>query len=247
MDILFGLPVVANHLEGRLQALVVEAASHVRQLEDELLVPVVLAEQLAEAGLLVLQFALLLELGVGGAASNRHLRPRSPLLDEALDGIGRLSLKQVLRRDSLVLEPASDVLPRLKELLLLKFANNFGRASDILLLNHILFLNVVCLNLLRLVLSHGNHLKGLLVLRLAPLGQGSTAVASPEHVANLGQRLVLISCHRFVASKLTDVLETALPHRLHHHVLDAVGKMSLALRMGSPLQEDEAQATLEVA
>ena len=119
MHIALGSPVVLDHLEGRLQVSVIEATGHVGKFQNQCLVTLVLAHQLAVARLLVEQFTLLLERSVGSTALDRQLSPRAPLLNQALHSVGALSLEQVLRRDSLVLEPAVHISPSFQVFLLL--------------------------------------------------------------------------------------------------------------------------------
>ena len=143
-------------------------------------------------------------------------------------------------------KPASDILPSLIELVLLRLSNNFSWASNVLLLNYSLFLHMFPLYLHLILLSHRNHLKGLYILSLTPFRESSSAVPFPVHISQLCETWILWSSHLLVPRKLANILEATLPDWLTHDAWDAPSEVRLTPCVFTPRSEEISESTLEI-
>jgi len=87
MHVVLSDPVVTDHLESALEMSIIKLSSGVREAQNEGLVSVMLEHEFTEARLLVHQVTLLLELIVGGTATDRRLSASAPLLNQTLNGV----------------------------------------------------------------------------------------------------------------------------------------------------------------
>lgn len=146
-----------------------------------------------------------------------------------------------------MLEPASDVAPGVIVLVLLLFADDLGRAGDVVVPDLVLLLHAKDILLSALLLGHLDHLKGVFVLRLPPLAESRSAVASPEQAPDLLQLFVLVSSEVLITGELPDVLEASLVVVLCDHILDIIKELDCFASMSVPGHEDCSQAALEMA
>ena len=211
MGVLFGLGVILNHLEGTLELSGIEEARCIWQLLDESFLPVVLQHEFPKASIFIDVFALDLELCVSTATCLGSFGPGAPLFQRSHDSVWWFGFDEVFCWYALMFEPACDIRPRFIELVLLRFANNFGRSSYVLLLNQTLFHHMVSLHLHCWFLRHLHHLYCINVLSLTPFWESCSTIPLPEHDSKLCNTWVLASCHVFISWVLTNILETTLP------------------------------------
>ena len=202
--------------------------------------------EFSEYSIFIDVLTLWLELSVSTAALLCHFGSSAPLFDWSFDCVWWLSFKKIRCRYTLVLQPSSDILPSHVKLVLLRFSNNLGRASDVLLLNNFLLHRVISLHRHGTLFCHRYHLEGLNVLGLTPFRECCCAVPLPVHASELYKIRVLSPSQLLVPWVLANVLEATLPGWLIDHVRDASSEVNLTLCVFTPRSEEIPESALKV-